>query len=212
MVSSVIAITGPSGSGKSWLARNLTSLLKTLAPELVTGILPEDAYYRDQSHLSFNDRIKVNYDHPQALEHELLLQQLHHLRAGEHINVPVYDYVNHTRAGRTRPLGPPELLIVEGALVLCNPYLLKQFDLTLYLDTPIDLCLDRRIHRDVRERGRSEESVRQQFEKSVLPMYHEYVLPNREHADVLVDGESLEDSHLKELAGNLLALMEVSQK
>lgn len=204
----IIAISGPSGSGKSWLARNLTSHLQAIAPDLASGVLPEDAYYRDQSHLSFSDRIKVNYDHPRALEHELMLQQLNHLRAGNDVDVPVYDYVNHTRAHRTRPLQAPGLLIVEGVLVLTEPQLRKQFDLSLYLDTPIDLCLDRRIQRDVRERGRTEESVRKQFESSVLPMYHKYVLPSKEHADLMLDSQSLKDTQLRELAENLIAQLE----
>jgi uridine kinase len=208
LLGSIIAITGPSGSGKSWLARNLTACLAEMDQSLATEILPEDAYYRNQDHLEFSERTRVNYDHPRALEHELLLEQLNCLRAGEPVNVPVYDYVNHTRARRTRPLQPPQLLIVEGVLVLSDPRLRKQFDLTLYLDTPIELCLDRRIQRDVRERGRTKESVKQQFADSVLPMYQEYVLPGREHADLLIDGQTLQESRLQALAERLLSQLQ----
>ncbi len=208
MLASIVAITGPSGSGKSWLARNLTACLAEMDHKLAAEVLPEDAYYRNQDHLEFSERTRVNYDHPQALEHELLLEQLNCLRAGEHVNVPVYDYVNHTRARRTRPLRPPQLLIVEGVLLLSDPRLRKQFDLTLYLDTPIELCLDRRIQRDVRERGRTEESVKQQFEASVLPMYQEYVLPGREQADLLIDGEAMQETHLQALAERLLSQLQ----
>jgi uridine kinase len=100
------------------------------------------------------------------------------------------------------------LLIVEGVLVLSDPRLRKQFDLTLYLDTPIELCLDRRIQRDVRERGRTKESVKQQFADSVLPMYQEYVLPGREHADLLIDGQTLQESRLQALAERLLSQLQ----
>lgn len=201
MVTSIIAITGPSGSGKTWLANALQERLSTHTPATV---VPEDAYYRDQSHLSFSQRLSVNYDHPDALEHDLMLRQLAALRARKPVRLPVYDYINHTRAHRVRPVQPTPLLIVEGVLLLSQPALRKQFDLALYLDTPLELCIDRRLQRDVRERGRSEESVREQFEQSVLPMYHQYVAPSLEHADWTVDTAAFDSEAVDKLAERLL--------
>lgn len=204
MDTSIIAITGPSGSGKTWLASALQDRLSALSPAISTAVVPEDAYYRDQSHLKFSQRLSVNYDHPDALEHDLMLRQLATLRANQPVELPVYDYINHTRAQRVRPIQPAPLLIVEGVLLLSQPALRKQFDLALYLDTPIEKCMDRRMQRDVRERGRSQESVREQFEQSVLPMYHKYVAPSREHADLMVNTAVFASPDVDALAQQIL--------
>lgn len=206
VVSRIVAISGPSGSGKSWLANALRDQLTVEVPQLHVDVVPEDAYYRDQSHLKFSERIHVNYDHPDALEHELMQVQLAQLRAGEPVQMPVYDYVNHTRAQRVRPMKPASILIVEGVLILTNPELRNQFDLTLYMDTPIELCIERRVRRDIRERGRTETSVREQFASTVLPMYERFVAPAKQHADVLVDGEEVSELELQNLTAQILAL------
>lgn len=206
MVSSIVAISGPSGSGKTWLARNLAAQIADSYPDLDIAIVPEDAYYRDQEHMGFAERLKVNYDHPQALEHELLEQHLRELRSGKRVEIPVYDYVNHTRARRVRPVHPASLTLVEGVLLLTEPRLRKQFDLSLYLDTPIDLCLSRRIARDVQERGRTEQSVREQFEETVLPMYHRFVAPAQGHADKVIAGQSLDAEAVEDLLRTLMEL------
>jgi len=174
-------------------------------------VVPEDAYYRDQTHLQFSQRIHVNYDHPDALEHELMQEQLAQLRASEPVQIPVYDYVNHTRAQRVRPVKPAPILIVEGVLILTNPDLRDLFDLTLYMDTPLDLCIERRVQRDIRERGRTEASVREQFANTVQPMYERFVAPAKQHADVLVDGEAVSDQELQNLTRQILALTEHHQ-
>lgn len=210
MVSRIVAISGPSGSGKSWLAKALCDQLTGHLPGPQVDVVPEDAYYRDQSHLKFSERIHVNYDHPDALEHELLQAQLAQLRASEAVKIPVYDYVNHTRAQWVRPVKPAPVLIVEGVLILTNPELRNLFDLTLYMDTPLDLCIERRVQRDIRERGRTEASVREQFANTVLPMYERFVAPAKQHADVLVDGQSVSDQELQNLTRQILALTDYS--
>ncbi len=188
MATSIIAITGPSGSGKTHLAQSLYREMQSAFPGLAIDILAEDSYYHDQTHVPVTEREKVNYDHPQALEHELLLEHLLQLKAGEPVHVPSYDYSLHTRSEQTRQLWPTQLLILEGILLLSHERLREHFDLSLFVDTPLDICLARRLQRDCEERGRSPESVRQQFEATVRPMFHEHVEPTREHAHVVLSG------------------------
>ncbi len=194
MVTHIIAIAGPSGSGKSFLAQALQQSLQKSSPSLKTAVLAEDSYYRDQSHLPMAAREQVNYDHPAALEHDLLLSHLQDIKAGTSVDVPSYDYAKHTRSGVKRQLHPTELLIVEGILLLSHAQLRHEFNLRLFVDTPIDVCLARRMHRDCMERGRSEESVQQQFAATVLPMFHEHVAPTRDYAHLVVSGEDSSQS------------------
>ena len=189
MLTNVIAITGPSGSGKSYLAQALQQSLQVSRPTLKTAILAEDSYYRDQSDVPMAQRELVNYDHPAALEHDLLLTHLRDLKTGAPVAVPTYDYSRHTRSEAQRQLPSTDLLIVEGILLLSHLHLRQEFDLCLFVDTPLDVCLQRRMQRDCIERGRSEESVRQQFESTVLPMFHEHIAPTRDHADLVLSGQ-----------------------
>ena len=189
MSTKLIAITGPSGSGKSYLAEALQLAIQDSFPALKTAILAEDSYYRDQSHVPLSQRESVNYDHPSALEHDLLLSHLQELKAGSSVEVPTYDYAQHTRSSQRRELHPTELLIVEGILLLSHKHLRQEFDLRLFVDTPLEVCLERRMQRDCIERGRSEESVKQQFEATVLPMFHQHIAPTRDHAHLVVSGE-----------------------
>ena len=189
MVTHVIAITGPSGSGKSFLAQALQQSLQAFSPSLKIAVLAEDSYYRDQTHVPMAEREQVNYDHPAALEHDLLLSHLRDIKAGTSVDVPSYDYARHTRSELRQQLHPTELLIVEGILLLSHAQLRHEFDLRLFVDTPMDVCLTRRMQRDCMERGRSEESVRQQFEATVLPMFHEHIAPTKDHAHLVVSGE-----------------------
>lgn len=162
--------------------------MQSYAPTLDIAILTEDAYYRDQAELAMAERERVNYDHPDSIEHELLLEHLLQLRGGQPVDVPVYDYSQHTRSTESVSLAPVQLLIVEGILLFTNPLLRRQFDLRLFVDTPLEVCLQRRMDRDCRERGRSEQSVQAQFEATVKPMYHEFIAPAREHAHLQLDG------------------------
>lgn len=159
------------------------------SPELGIEILAEDSYYHDLADLSMQEREQVNFDHPDALEHDLLLAHLRELRSGAAVNVPNYDYTRHTRHTHTRPLEPTRLLIVEGILLLSHAQLRSEFDLRLFIDTPLDVCLARRLARDTVERGRSPESIEQQFAKTVIPMFHEHVAPARDHAHMVLSGE-----------------------
>ena len=182
----LIGIAGPSGSGKSFLASYLKRALKAEVLEL-------DRYYRDLSHLPLAERASINFDAPEALEHELLIEQVRRLRNRETVQLPVYDFTIHTRVAKTETLPPSEIIIVEGLFTLHWPGLRELLDTKVYVDLHDELCLTRRTDRDVRERGRTVESVMEQFEATVAPMAQRYVRPSSAHADVVVIGnESIE--------------------
>lgn len=177
-----IAIAGGSGSGKTTIAQSVVDLV---GRDKVV-YLQQDAYYRDQSHLDFDERAKINYDHPDSLELELLVEHLDALRNGQPIERPVYDFENHTRTAETYTLVPEPAVIVEGILLFADPALRERFDVRVYIDTEADVRLMRRIQRDIVERGRSIESVLEQYEKTVRPMHYQFVEPSKRYADLII--------------------------
>ncbi len=178
----LIGIGGCSGSGKTTLAREL-------ATELDAILFPLDLYYRDLSRLPLATRKKTNFDHPDSLESELILRHVQDLSRGEPIDRPIYDFSTHSRVqDRIDRVTPTPFVIVEGILALHYPELLPLYTLRVYVDAPHEVCLNRRIYRDVRERGRTEESVREQFHATAKPMAEAFVLPSRDCADLCVDG------------------------
>lgn len=188
MAQSIIAIVGASASGKTLFTQTVYQELRDELGESSLAVLEEDAYYRDQSHLPIKLREKTNYDHPDAFEHELLLSHLQALRAGETIDVPLYDFTQHNRSENTRRVAPAGVVIVEGILLLTNSKLREFFDIKAFIDTPMDICLLRRIERDMRERGRSFDSIAEQYENTVRPMYYEFIEPCKQYADIVVTG------------------------
>lgn len=183
----VIGIAGCSGSGKTTLAREL-------ATQLGATLFPLDLYYRDLAQFPLDSRHKRNFDHPDSLESELIVEHVCALARGEAIRRPVYDFKTHSRvAGSFQTITPKSVVIVEGILALHYPELLPCYGFSIYVDAPDDVCLARRIHRDTRERGRTEQSVRDQFWATAQPMAVEYVLPSAGYATLTVDGaESLD--------------------
>ncbi|MCC2616389.1 uridine kinase [Aestuariibacter halophilus] len=180
----IIAIAGASGSGKSLFTENL---LKEFAQEgKSVQVLREDHYYRAQDHLPMEEREKNNYDHPRAFEHELLLEHLETLKRGEAIDYPSYCYKTHTRMKETQRLESAPVIIVEGIMLLASPELQPMYNVKIFVDTPLDICLLRRIMRDIAERGRTLESVAKQYEETVKPMYHQFIAPSRFTADVII--------------------------
>lgn len=184
----VIAIAGASASGKTLFA---DTIYQELVKEHDLGeseiaFISEDAYYRDQSHLTIEERVKINYDHPDAFEHELLVKHIDTIKQGKSIELPVYSYTEHTRTAKTQTVKPSKIILVEGILLLSEPKLRSKFDITVFMDTPLDICLIRRISRDMQERGRSFDSIIQQYEKTVRPMYFEYIERCRQFADLVV--------------------------
>jgi uridine kinase len=178
----IIGLSGGSGSGKTTIAESVVDIVGS---EHVV-LIPHDAYYRDQSSLSVEERAMINYDHPDSLETELLADHLKRLRAGESVQRPVYDFSTHTRSGETVEVDAESVILVEGILVLAEPALRELMDLKVYVDTDADLRLLRRLKRDVVERDRTVESVIEQYEATVRPMHIQFVEPSKRFADIIV--------------------------
>ena len=178
----VIGIAGCSGSGKTTLAREL-------AQELAATLLPLDLYYRDLAHLTLEERARQNFDDPDSLEHTLLTQHVEALVSGQKIGAPLYDFTTHTRIpDRTLPIPVEDVVIIEGILALHYEDLRALYDVSIFVSAPSDVCLKRRIHRDIHERGRTEACVREQYWATAHPMAERYVLPSAANASLTVDG------------------------
>lgn len=176
-----IGIAGGSGSGKTTIAE---SVLERLDGRV--SLLQHDAYYRHQPELTHEERTRVNYDHPSSLETELLVEHLEQLRSGVAIQKPVYDFSRHLRSEETIRIEPARVVVVEGILVLSEPALRSELDLKIFVDTDADLRLARRLERDITERGRTVESVIEQYFTTVRPMHLEFVAPSRRYADLII--------------------------
>lgn len=178
----IIGLAGGSGSGKTTIAQAVVATIDAGG----IGLIQHDAYYRDLRHLEFDERTKVNFDHPDSLETELLISHLIELRAGNAVDRPVYDFSHHVRTAETVRVDPQPVILVEGILVLVEPDLRKQFDLKIYIDTDGDLRILRRLGRDLIERGRTVESVTEQYLATVRPMHLQFVEPSKRYADIIV--------------------------
>jgi uridine kinase len=193
----VLGIAGCSGSGKTTLAREL-------ANQLDATLFPLDLYYRDLSQFPLDARHKQNFDHPDSLESELFIEHVQKLAQGQAIERPVYDFKTHSRVpGAYETIPPRDVVIVEGILALHFEELVRCYDFSIYVNAPHDVCLLRRIHRDVRERGRSEESVRKQFEATAQPMADLYVVPSAARASVTVEGTDSLDWSVEQILERL---------
>ena len=184
----VIGIAGGSGSGKTTLAQNIISHF-----EDKISLLRHDDYYKCQDHIPMEERIKTNYDHPAAFDTDLLIYHIDELRAGRDICSPTYDYTHHTRASEVRPVKAKKVVLLEGILILANPELRDKLDMKIFVDTDADVRILRRLLRDVKERGRSLDSVISQYLETVKPMHEAFVEPSKRYADVIVPvgGENL---------------------
>lgn len=180
-----VGIAGGTGSGKTTFARALRAAL----PPGSVALIDHDAYYRDLSHLSPEDRAAVNFDDPASLESELLATHLDALADGMPIEKPVYDFARHVRCNETETIPAAPVIVVEGILVLASPELRSRFDLRLFVDAPTDVRLLRRIRRDIVERGRTIDGIAQQYIGSVRSMHDAFVAPSRAFADLVVPGD-----------------------
>ena len=178
----IIGVTGGSGSGKTTVSRAIFEQLH--GHSLL--MLQEDSYYNDQSDMPFEERIKTNYDHPNAFDTELLVKQLKDLLDWKTIEKPIYDYTEHTRSSEVEKVEPKEVIILEGILVLNDPALRDLMDIKIFVDTDDDIRIIRRIQRDIEERGRSLQAVIDQFKSTVKPMYHQFIEPTKRYADIIV--------------------------
>lgn len=183
MTATLVGISGGSGSGKSRLAHELAA---AIGPDSVS-ILPFDAYYKDLRHLPVGERNLVNFDHPDSLDAELFGSHLDGLADGLDVCVPVYDFTRHQRADDLTILAAKDIIIAEGILLFVFPELARRFDTCIFRSTPRDIRFERRLERDVAERGRSPDSVRRQFDESVSPMHDQFVEPSAAVADRIVE-------------------------
>ena len=178
----IIGVTGGSGSGKTSVSRAIFDSLNGHSLLMIQ----DDSYYKNQDDISFDERVKVNYDHPNAFDTDLLIEQLGDLLEWKAIDIPVYDYVQHTRSKQTVHVEPKEVIIVEVILVLNDPRLRDLMDIKLFVDTDDDIRIIRRIKRDMEERGRSLDSIIEQYISVVKPMYHQFIEPTKRYADVVI--------------------------
>lgn len=177
----VIGVAGGTGSGKTTIARKL---VEHFADSVV--LLEQDSYYKDQSHLSMEERMKTNYDHPLAFDYDLLYEHIEKLMRYEPIDKPIYDFALHTRAPETVHLEPKDVIIIEGILILDDEKLRNLMDIKIFVDTDADVRILRRIERDVQERGRTLESVIEQYLQVVRPMHMQFVEPSKRYADIII--------------------------
>lgn len=178
----IIGISGPSASGKSLLAN---TIVRELGSEKVV-VISEDAYYKDNGHLPMSEREKINYDHPDSFDHALLCEHLRQLRMGKSVDIPIYSHSKHQRLPETRTIGQHAIVVLEGILLFSDKVLRELMDIRIFMSTPLDVCLIRRLKRDVVERHRTFESVVHQYETTVRPMYLQFIEPSSRNADIIV--------------------------
>lgn len=178
----IIGIAGPSASGKSLLAKTIVSELGSDQVVVIT----EDSYYKDRKDISFEERARINYDHPDSFDHDLFSQHLKALQNGETVQIPVYDFTQHVRSDSVLEIGQHTIIVLEGILLFVEPKLRELMDIRIFMDTALDICLLRRLKRDIVERERSFDSVLQQYIDTVRPMYFQFIEPSKRHADIIV--------------------------
>ena len=179
----VIGITGGTGSGKSTVCKAIIENI----PEEKIATLEQDAYYKDQTHLTMEERLKTNYDHPLSFDNKLLIKHIEDLTKGESIEKPIYDYELHTRKkNKTVNIAPKDIIIVEGIMILEDEDLRDKLDIKIYVDTEDDIRILRRIQRDIKERGRTVDSVIEQYLSTVKPAHDQFIEPYKKYADIIM--------------------------
>lgn len=178
----IIGICGGTGSGKTTLARRI---IDTVGRENVI-LVEQDSYYRNLADMPLDERRQANFDHPDSIDSEMLMNHLKRLRLGQPIEMPVYDFKTHTRADETEHIDPKPVVIVEGILIFAEPRVLDLLDVRVFVDTPDDIRFIRRLQRDIKERGRTVDSVIAQYFTTVRPMHYEFVEPSKRHADIII--------------------------
>ena len=200
----VIGIAGGTGSGKTTIA---DVVLGRIGAEHI-AFLPHDAYYRDLKDLPMAQREAVNFDHPDSLDTDLLIEHIEQLKNWTPINVPVYDFTRHARTDDTSVVEPHPVILVEGILVFAEPRLVDIFDVKIYVDTPADIRFIRRLQRDIQERGRSMDSVIKQYETTVRPMHEEFVETSKRFADVIIPEGGLNTVAMDMVVARISALLD----
>jgi len=200
----IIGVAGGTGSGKTTVANRI---LERVGTEHIAYI-PHDAYYRDLSHLPYEERQKINFDHPNSLETELMVEHLIALRDEQPVEIPVYDFTIHTRTEKTRHVEPARIVLAEGILIFAEPELRPLFDVKLFVDTDADIRLIRRLQRDVEERGRTVQSVIEQYLRTVRPMHLEFVEPSKRYADVIIPEGGFNEVAIEMVAARIRGLLQ----
>ncbi|WP_438422605.1 uridine kinase [Aquimarina macrocephali] len=178
----IIGIAGGTGCGKTTVVNQIVNEL----PENEVCVISQDSYYKDTSHLAYEERVKINFDHPQSIDFELLGQHLTALRKGETIEQPVYSFVEHNRTSETVSTAPSKVIIVEGILILTNPKIREMFDIKIYVQTDSDERLIRRLKRDIAKRGRDMDEVLDRYQNTLKPMHQQFIDPTKEFADLII--------------------------
>ncbi len=199
----VVGIAGGSGSGKTTVVHRI---LDRVGWDRI-AYLPHDAYYKDASHLPWSQRIHLNYDHPKSLDNDLLIEHIRMLLRGEAVEAPIYDFSTHTRKADTRRVLPSPVILVEGILVFVDPRLRELMDIKIYVDTAADERFIRRLLRDIKERGRTVESVVEQYQTTVRPMHLKFVEPSKQYADIIIPEGGHNDVAMEMVIGRIEALL-----
>ncbi len=199
----LIGLAGGSGSGKTMVTRRL---IEQLGSDRVI-VVEQDSYYRDLSHLPFAERAAQNFDHPDAMDSELLIRHVQELLHGRAVDIPLYDFTQHLRLRETRSTGPHDVIVLEGILMLDNPDLRKLMDIKVYVDTDADIRFIRRLKRDTQERGRTMASVVEQYERTVRPMHLQFVEPSKRYADIIIPEGGFNNVAIDLLRTKIVALL-----
>lgn len=178
----IIGIAGGTGCGKTTVVNQILNEL----PDGEVGVISQDSYYKDTSHLSYDERVEINFDHPRSIDFELLGAHLNDLKKGTPIDQPVYSFVTHNRTGETILTKPRKVMIVEGILILTNPELRAMFDIKIFVHADSDERLIRRLKRDISERGRDLDEVLARYQTTLKPMHNQFIEPMKEYADIII--------------------------
>jgi uridine kinase len=199
----VIGVAGGTGSGKTTVAQEI---LKRAGTEQIS-LIQHDAYYKDLGNLPRAQRAMFNFDHPDALENDLLISHLQRLKAGQPIEVPVYNFTTHTRTGQTQRVEAHRVILVEGILIFADERLRRMMDVKIFVDTDADIRFIRRLERDIAERGRTMDSVIHQYLATVRPMHQEFVEPSKRYADVIIPEGGFNEVAIEMIAARIRALL-----
>ncbi len=181
----IIGIAGGTGSGKTTVVQQIINEL----PKNEVGIISQDSYYNETSHLSYEERTKINFDHPQSIDFSLLVQHLKDLKSGKTIQQPTYSFVNHNRTGEYEEIKPKKVIIVEGILLLSSPELRAMFDIKIFVHADADERLIRRLKRDISERGRDMSEVLQRYQNTLKPMHEQFIENTKSFADIIIPND-----------------------
>ena len=186
MRSIILGIAGGTGSGKTFIVDNLLSIYNSNN----INVINLDSYYKDVSHMGYQDRVKQNFDHPDSIDIDLIISHLKQISDGNNIDIPIYDFSNHVRLETTKTISQSNVIIVEGIFALHYMQLRKLYTLNVFIETSEDIRFQRRLSRDTKERGRTIGSIKDQFESTVIPMHEKFIGPSKQFANLIIDGNS----------------------